>query len=149
MLLLALLPVLASALPATYFNIFGLNACDEHIPETQHFISFQVSNPNAVYEQGGNEVANCSIKWNTSAPLCWTSCSTNGYPVWYTHLTPNYNPSNGYYYGNFSLDIAEYYVYSAPVLNNVSVIAEVGLEGHTCSNGAQSSECGIWSGYLP
>lgn len=41
--------------------------------------------------------------------------------------------------------MAEYFVYKAPVLNNVSVPFVVGEGGYSCSNGAQSSVCGVWN----
>lgn len=61
------------AAPATFFTITGLDVYDQHRPTTSHLISFSISNPNAVYEQGGSDVANCTLEWYVVLPKTLTS----------------------------------------------------------------------------
>ena len=67
--ILALAALRTSALsiraPATFFHITDLTASDFHSPDLpeSHCVNFTVSNPNAVYEQGGNAPSICRVKW--------------------------------------------------------------------------------------
>ncbi|CAK3790307.1 Hypothetical predicted protein [Lecanosticta acicola] len=123
-LILGLVPLLATfATAAQYFNLIGLSNDEVRIPSADHLITFDISNPDADYDQGGSDYATCKLEWDSEfPPTCWTTCNSTG-PAWYARITPSYP----YSYTNFSLDIQEFYeTVDAPVLNNVSVAIESG-----------------------
>jgi len=134
---LALLTATATAAPATFFSLTNFVASDYRVPSRSHAVSFTVSNPNAVFEQGGNAPRNCSISWGNGAPpTCLTTCSGDGYP-YFTRITPG--TYNGAY--DFSLDVLEYYVYRNSALNNATLPVKQGTAGYACSRGGQSTVC--------
>ena len=70
-------PLLLTALTAAttnalYFQFSPFVAGDIRVPSESHYISFTVSNPEAVFEQGGPNPSNCSISWSgCDVPTCW------------------------------------------------------------------------------
>lgn len=56
---------LSTRAPATFFRISSLEASDFAYPQypESHRVNFTVSNPNAVYEQGGNMPSICMVEW--------------------------------------------------------------------------------------
>ncbi|KAK4495300.1 hypothetical protein PRZ48_013630 [Zasmidium cellare] len=135
---LALLASLATTTNALYFHLTSFRASDIRIPSESHAVSFTISNPDAVTEQGGNTPANCSISWTTpTPPTCYTPCvATDSGWGYYALLSPTYA---GAY--NFTLRIQEYFAYRNSVLNTVSIPVVEGSAEWGCSRGGQSIQC--------
>ncbi|KAF2160272.1 hypothetical protein M409DRAFT_60173 [Zasmidium cellare ATCC 36951] len=134
---LALLASLAATTTnALYFHLTDFRASDVRIPSESHALAFTISNPDAVFEQGGNNPANCTISWTTTPPTCWTPCATTDSGWGYYALLTSYS---GAY--NFTLQIQEYFAYRNSVLNNVSIPVVEGSGEWDCSRGGQSTQC--------
>lgn len=72
--LIASVAFLVSVSQALYFHLEPFSVSDVRIPSESHSISFTISNPDAVFEQGGTYPRNCSIAWsvNTTPFSCPT-----------------------------------------------------------------------------
>ncbi|KAF7187709.1 hypothetical protein HII31_11048 [Pseudocercospora fuligena] len=137
--ILTALATLATTTNALYFHLSPFVATDIRIPSESHALSFTISNPDAVFEQGGSAPRNCSITWsgeNSSPPTCFTECSDAGYPYFARICPGSYN-----YAGDFSLEILEYYIYKNSALNNATLTLKEGEDGYACSRGGQSTVC--------
>jgi hypothetical protein len=102
-LLLPLLTLTTTA-HALYYHLEPFSATDIRIPSAEHYISFTVSNPEAVYEQGGNAKQNCTISWTgdaASPPECFSLCYGSGYS-YYTRVV------KGSYVGAYNFDLVSY-----------------------------------------
>ncbi|EMF08144.1 uncharacterized protein SEPMUDRAFT_152415 [Sphaerulina musiva SO2202] len=148
--LLASLAAFATSSQALYFNLDPFIASDVRVPSESHYISFTVSNPEAVFEQGGPYPRNCSISWTTSPPpTCWTPCQSDSLsPSYFTRVSPDTYPGDSA--SKFILEIEEYFVYKNSAKYNVTVAVEETPTTNTtgplyrCSRGGQSTICGYW-----
>ncbi|QIW96602.1 hypothetical protein AMS68_002120 [Peltaster fructicola] len=124
----------ASITNALYFSISSLTANDIFQPVESHNITFTVSDPTAVFEQGGSGAADCAVAWMAcDIPSCWKKCSANAY---YTRITSEtYKGAD-----NFSLDIWQEFVYELANHNNATIsITEEGA--YTCTRDERSTVC--------
>ncbi|KAM0720321.1 hypothetical protein Q7P37_004457 [Cladosporium fusiforme] len=126
---------LAAAANALHFQLSPFRAQDIRIPSESHSVSFTVSAPENVYEQGGSDPADCTLAWSDKVPTCFQRCGDNsGY---YARVTPG----SYEFAGNFSVDIWQAYVYEIGNHNNATVVLEEGEESFGCSRGGQSTIC--------
>lgn len=139
---LAIAATLATATNALYFQLEPFRATDIRIPSESHSVSFTVSAPENVYEQGGSQPANCTIQWTEDAPTCFQPCGDNtGY---YARITPD----SYAFAGDFSVDIWQSYVYEIGNHNNATLTLSEGNNNFSCSRGGQSTICELRSDSL-
>lgn len=134
---------LAATTAALNFQITPFRATDTRIPSASHSVTFTVSAPANVYEQGGSSPAECTLSWTDEAvPSCFQSCGDNtGY---YARVTPD----TYQFAGNFSVDIWQSYVYEIGNHNNATLQLVEGEGGFGCSRGGQSTICELREGEL-
>ncbi|EGP89255.1 unnamed protein product [Zymoseptoria tritici ST99CH_1A5] len=111
-----------------YLHVVDLGVTDIRSPSESHSISYTVSTPNAVYEQGYADPYDVSISWNgCDPPTCWTPAGN-----FYNRVTPgSYKGAN-----DFQLDVYKYWFYRSPSLFNVTLNV---VEGTTTGYGCEES----------
>ena len=132
---------LATAANALYFQLDDFKATDVRIPSKSHSVSFTVSAPENVYEQGGSAPADCTVEWTDEAPSCWQPCGETGY---YTRISPD----SYAFAGDFSVDVWQSYVYELGNHNNATVSVSEGKDSFACSRGGQTTICEVREGSL-
>ncbi|EME86784.1 uncharacterized protein MYCFIDRAFT_182071 [Pseudocercospora fijiensis CIRAD86] len=137
--LLALLLAPSTTAAALYFHLSPFHTTTT---PTTHALNFTISNPNAVYEQGGSASRHCNLTWSTTPPTCLTECSDSGYPYFFRIRPDSYKHA-----GEFELEVLEYYVYKNSVINNATISLREGEEGYGCVRGGEGSVvCGFEEG---
>ncbi|KAF1819120.1 uncharacterized protein K489DRAFT_384019 [Dissoconium aciculare CBS 342.82] len=111
--------------------------------ERYYDVTFTVSNPDAVWEQGGRGEVYCDVYWQAPSPppSCWQPCSSSP-PSSSSSSDPNsltgayfarISPGGFVSVGDFALDIWQGYIYEIGNHNNATVVLKEDDGGWECA----------------